>query len=135
MKANYQPTDLSHGQGHQKSGTLSKKMSADKNTFADFLRKSATKLEELQVKASLGKAEFSDKLEEMKKETLSHISRVKAETNAMADRGKEKLEEYRAKLQHLEVQLALGKAETKEELEKQSKKISEALHKLKQSLS
>lgn len=135
MKANYQPTDLSHGQGHQKSGTLSKKMSADKNTFADFLRKSATKLEELQVKASLGKAEFSDKLEEMKKETLSHISRVKAETNAMADRGKEKLEEYRAKLQHLEVQLALGKAETKEESEKQSKKISEALHKLKQSLS
>lgn len=110
-------------------------MATDNNTLADFLRRSATKLEELQVKAALGKAEFSDKLEEVKKETLGQINRLKAEAGAMTDRGKVKLDEYKAKLQHLEVQLALGKAETKEELERQSKKISEALHKLKQSLS
>ncbi len=104
------------------------------NRFADFLRKSADKLEELQLQASLGKADLSQRFEEVKKDTLAHINKVKADANALAGKSKEKMEELQAKLQHLEVQLALGKAETKEELEKQKKNLAEAMHKLKQAL-
>lgn len=104
------------------------------NKLADFLRKSADKLEELQLQAALGKAELSQRLEEVKKDTLTHINRIKADANALAGISKEKMEELQAKLQHLEVQLALGKAETKEELEKQKKNLADAMHKLKQAL-
>lgn len=103
--------------------------------LAAFLRNSAGKLEELQVQASLGKAEFTEQLEHMKKETRDHLSQAKAGAQAFAGRSKEKLDELRAKFEHLELQLALGKAETKEELERQSRKIAEALQKLKHSLS
>lgn len=104
------------------------------NTFADFLRRSADKLEELQLQAALGKADLSQRFEEVKKDTLAHINKVKADANALAGKSKEKMEELQAKLQHLEVQLALGKAETKEELEKQKKNLADAMHKLKQAL-
>jgi ribosomal protein L29 len=104
------------------------------NKFADFLRKSADKLEALQVQAALGKAEFGDRLEEVKKDTLAHINKVKADAKALAEKGKEKADDVLAKIQHLEVQLALGKAETKDELEKQKKNLAEAMHKLKQAL-
>jgi len=104
------------------------------NKFAEFLRKSADKLEEFQVQASLGKAEFSQRFEEVKKDTLAHINQVKADANALAGKSKEKMDELRAKMQHLEVQLALGKAETKEEMEKQRKVIADAVHKLKHAL-
>lgn len=104
------------------------------NKFADFLRKSADKLEELQLQASLGKADLSQRFEEVKKDTLAHVNKVKADANAFAGKSKEKMEEFQAKLQHLEVQLALGKAETREELEKQKKNLADAMHKLKQAL-
>lgn len=107
---------------------------ASENKLADFLRKSADKLEEFQLQVTLGKADLSQRLEEVKKDTLSHINKIKADANALAGKSKEKVEELQAKLQHLEVQLALGKAETKEELEKQKKNLADAMHKLKQSL-
>jgi ribosomal protein L29 len=109
-------------------------METQNNAFSDFLRKSADKLEELQAQVAQGKTDFSERFEEVKKDTLAHINKVKADANALADKSKEKLEDLRSKMQHLEVQLALGKAETKEELEKQRKNIADAIHKLKHAL-
>ncbi len=104
------------------------------NTLADFLRRSADKLEELNLQSALGKAELKQKLEEVKKDTLKQIARLKSEAHSVAGKSKDKLEELQSKLQHLEVQLALGKAETLEEIEKQKKVLAEGLHKLKMAL-
>lgn len=104
------------------------------NKLAEFLRKSADQLDKLQAQAIAEKADWSERWEDMKKDTLAHVHKIKADASALAEKGKDRAEELKAKLQHLEVQLALGKAETKDEIEKQKKNISEALHKLKHTL-
>ena len=43
----------------------------------DFLKNTVVSLEELQVQASLGKAELSDKLEEIKKDYLNKFNNLK----------------------------------------------------------
>lgn len=96
-----------------------------------FFKSAATKLEELQLQTSLGKAELSDKLEEIKKETKQNIHHLKSEVNSYVDEKKESYQHIKAKLQHLEVQLALGKAETAEQLKEQKKNLSAAIHDVK----
>lgn len=93
-----------------------------------FFRNAANKLEELQVQASLGKAELSDKLEEIKKEAKHRIVELKTEAYTVADKSKAKYDELKAKIEHLEVQIALGKAETLDELHQQKKKLKETIH-------
>lgn len=96
-----------------------------------FFKKAATKLEELQLQAALGKAELSDKWEEMKKESREEYHEIKHDVNATIEKGGEKWNELKAKLEHLEVQMALGKAETKEVIEEQRKKINKAIAEVK----
>jgi ribosomal protein L29 len=91
------------------------------------LRKAATELEELQLKVALGKAEASDKYEEVKKKLSLFIHDSKSKINT----GKEKVEEIQAKLEELRVQLALGKAETLEKFIEQKKKILQIIHDIK----
>jgi hypothetical protein len=43
---------------------------------SDFLKNTVVSLEELQVQASLGKAELSDKLEEIKKDSLNKFNNL-----------------------------------------------------------
>ena len=96
-----------------------------------FFKKATTKLEELQVQAALGKAELSDKFEEVKKETRKQFQNIKSEVNSVIDEDKEEWKHFKTKLEHLEVQLALGKAETKEVLEEQKKNLKKAFHDVK----
>lgn len=96
-----------------------------------FFKSAATKLEELQVQAALGKAELSDKLEEIKKDVKSKIEQVKSEANALIDKDKGKYGHLKNKVEHLEVQLALAKAEGKEELAKQKKNLQAAIEDVK----
>ena len=105
------------------------------STLIDFLKKSTVKLEELQVQSALGKAELTDKLESVKKETLQKFHELKADAHAVSDRSKEKLNQLKAKMEHLELQLALGRAESKEEWSRQKKNISAAIHDLKELIS
>ncbi|MEZ4923012.1 MAG: hypothetical protein R2780_07580 [Crocinitomicaceae bacterium] len=96
----------------------------------DALRKAATELEALQVQAALGKAEASDKYEELKKK-FDHFVH---ETKIKFEQGKEKAgdiqEEVQALLDELRVQLALGKAEGKEAFAEQKKKIVEKIRQI-----
>ena len=101
------------------------------DNVVSFLRNAATKLEELQVQTALGKAELSEKLEELKKDARTKISQLKVDVNAMAKTGEETIETIKTKMDHLEVQLALGKAETMEELKEQKKKIASAINDIK----
>ena len=101
------------------------------DNVAAFFKQAATKLEELQLQGALGRAELAEKLEHIKKEVRLGIHEMKAEVNTVVDNSKDKLQQLKGKLEHLEVQLALGKAETIEEFDKQKKKIAEAFHEVK----
>jgi len=104
------------------------------DNVVSFLKNATTKLEELQVQSALGKAEFSDKLEEIKKDAKSKFQKVKSEINSIIEEDKDAYKHLKAKIEHLELQLALGKAETKEELLKQKKNLKEAIRNVKEML-
>ena len=90
------------------------------------LRTAAIELEELQVQAALGKAEASDKYEEIKKKfnMFIHESKGKYET------GMDKIEELHTQFDELRVQLALGKAETIEAFKEQKKQLLATIHEI-----
>lgn len=92
-----------------------------------FFKNVATKIEELQVQGALGKAELEDVLEDFKKDARSKYNLLKSEVNTQLEKGGDKMNSLKAKLEHLELQLALGKAETKEAWAEQRKNISEAI--------
>ena len=89
----------------------------------DFLKNTVVSLEELQVQASLGKAELSDKLEEIKKDSLNKFNNLKSGVNRLVSDGKDTYLDLKEKLDHFEVQLALGKAETMDEINHQKKNL------------
>jgi len=90
------------------------------------LRTAAAELEELQVQAALGKAEASDKYEEIKKK----FNMFMHESKAKYDMGKEKMEELQTKFEELRVQLALGKAESIDAFKEQKKQLLSTIHEI-----
>lgn len=102
----------------------------NKSTFTEklsgALKNLATELEELQVQASLGKAEAKDKWDEYQSKLKHALHEAKHDFN----HGTGTLGEIRNKIEQLEVQFALGKAEAKEILEDQKKTLKHALHEL-----
>ena len=99
-----------------------------------FLKNATQKLENLQVQTSLGKAELSDKLEEIKVETKNKINHLKWDANSVLEDGKENLNHLKAKMEHLNLQLALARAETADEFDNQKKNISNAIKDVKKIL-
>lgn len=104
------------------------------DNVVNFFKKAAIKLEEFQVQESLGEAELNDKWEEIKKDTLHKYAEIKAKIKGVIKEDKEEFTNIKSKLEHLEVQLALGKAETKDKIHEQKKEIKTALNDLKQVL-
>lgn len=100
------------------------------DNIISFLKQSAVNLEELQVQSALGKAELEDKFEEMKKETREQYQQLKSEISHKLQNNEE-FNNLKAKFENLEVQLALGKAETKDLLEEQKKNLSKAFKEVK----
>ena len=100
------------------------------DNIISFFKQAAVKLEELQVQSALGKAELEDKFEEIKKETREQYQHIKSEVNTTLQNSEE-WNTLKAKFEHLEVQLALGKAETKDMLEEQKKNLSKAFQEVK----
>ena len=98
------------------------------DNFVSFFKSAAVKIEELQVQAALGKSELSDKLEEFKKDSRNKIHSMKLDLNSSVKDGKGSLQDLKSKMEHLEVQLALGKAETMDEIEKQKKNLTSAIN-------
>jgi len=108
----------------------------DKKTLAELvaggLRKAATELEELQVQAALGKAEAKDLFEDVKKNLHSNLQQLKIRIRQK--KSSESLLPIVNAIEHLQVQLALGEAETREKFEEQRKILEAALNKLEASL-
>lgn len=101
----------------------------------NFLKQAVNKIEELQVQTALGKAELSDKFEEIKKEAKEKISDIKNEVYKEITEDKSEFNHAKAKVEHLEVQLALGKAETEDLLKEQKKNFKAAISDIKNILS
>ncbi len=100
------------------------------DSIISFLKQSTAKLEELQIQSALGKAELEDKFEEIKKETRDQYHQLKNEISHKLQ-SNEELNSLKAKFENLEVQLALGKAETKDLLEEQKKNLNKAFKEVK----
>ncbi|HEV7231537.1 MAG TPA: hypothetical protein VGO45_09435 [Bacteroidia bacterium] len=100
------------------------------SAIVDGLRKTADELEAFRLQLTLGKADASDKFEEMKKELSGFVSGLKTKLNKIKQFGGRKAEELHEALDELQLQLALGKAEARLHFEIQEKKILEALQKI-----
>lgn len=99
--------------------------------LAEFFKNLSTKIEELQVQTALGKAELEDKWEDLKKESRDKINQVKNTVQSEIENNKEDYQHLKSKWEHLQVQLALGKAETLEKLKEQKKEIKNTVQDLK----
>lgn len=92
------------------------------------LRKAATELEEFRVQAALGKAEARDAYEGAKKIFDKYVHDAKLKLADAGDLSAERSLKLKALFETLHLQLALGKAESKEAFELQAKGIAQALN-------
>ncbi|MES2679472.1 MAG: hypothetical protein V4635_06280 [Bacteroidota bacterium] len=111
-------------------------METNDKTFADKLinglKAAATELEELQVQISLGKAETRAVFEELKYKFNGRLGEIKARY-ATLKTNRHVVPLVNA-LENVQVQMALGIAETKDMFEKQLKKINGSLNVLESEL-
>jgi hypothetical protein len=96
------------------------------DNVVETLRKTAIEIEELQVQATLGKAEAVEKYKEVKKKfnTVLHEAKAKIET------GKEKVDDIDTKFDELRVQLELGKADSIDSFREEKRKLLSKLHEI-----
>jgi hypothetical protein len=94
------------------------------------MKKAVIELEEFRLQVALGKAEAHDVYEEAKKSFNKYLYEAKTLLEETKGTAKKKTTELQAILETLQVQLALGKAETKDAFEAQRKKITKALDEL-----
>lgn len=100
------------------------------NKFDDLLKHWRDKLEEFRLQMTLGSMDAADEFEALKKRYRKyfHSFRQKLENDPTVSKLRDEL---KATLEELEVQLALGKAETKEAFEEQKEKLRKLMDKAK----
>ncbi len=98
--------------------------------FINGVKKAITELEEFRLQVALGKAEAHDVYEEAKKNFNKFVNESKMRLAEARGVAKKKSTELQTLFETLEVQLALGKAETKDVFEAQRKKITKTLDEL-----
>lgn len=94
------------------------------------LKKAVVELEEFRVQAALGKAEAHDAFEAAKKNLRYFMHEAQQRFSASQQSVTDVATELKALVETLQVQLALGKADTRDLFEVQRKKIVQALHSL-----
>jgi hypothetical protein len=106
-------------------------MTTTHNTFTDTvingLKKAVVELEEFRVQAALGKAEAHDAFEAAKKNLRHFMHETEQRFSASQETVNDIATQLKAAMETLQVQLALGKAESREAYEAQHKKIVQAL--------
>jgi hypothetical protein len=86
-----------------------------------------TSLEEMRVQFSLGKMDAGEAFEKQKGQLRNMVETLKVNADKATDIAEENVTKLRAKLEELNLQLNLGKAETADVFEAQRKKIDLAL--------
>ena len=110
--------------------TIEKNKTADK--IIDGVKKAISEIEELRVKIALGKAEAQDLFEDTKKKLNHYVHESKIKFNKLKQN--ENVTKIINAFEHLQIQLALGIAESIETFDEQKKNISNAIQKLENSL-
>ena len=100
--------------------------------IADKLMKAQLELDELVLQFALGKAEAREKFEETKKQLAHRVAEFKS-TN-LGRQITDAPQKLKALLEELELQLNLGKAESKDKFEEQKKKIEGVIAKVRKEL-
>lgn len=95
-----------------------------------MLRNWQTKLEELRLQLALGEMDAADEFEKLKQRYHKHFDAFKEKLNDMEQ--SEMVSGLRTALDELRVQLALGKAETKEAFDEQKAKLKKLMTKVRQ---
>jgi cell fate (sporulation/competence/biofilm development) regulator YlbF (YheA/YmcA/DUF963 family) len=103
-------------------------------SIVDGLRKAAEELEEFRLQFALGKADASDKFEEIKKDCRSFVSNLKLKLDKMQEFSGHAAMAIKTALEELQLQLALGKADAMVHFEIQEKKILAAIAKIEKEL-
>ena len=98
---------------------------ADK--FSNTIKKAQQEVEQMAIQFSLGKAEAAEQFEKTKKEFNEKLQEWKKLYPELEKSGMAGAEKLKAKMEELQVQLALGKAEAKDLFEEQKKKIMNAV--------
>lgn len=88
--------------------------------------KLANELDEIEVDLDLGEKEAIEAFENQKGKFLAFIDKAKTSLENMGM--DEKADKLKAELEHVQVQLALGKAESRDAFEAQKEKMEHALH-------
>jgi hypothetical protein len=105
------------------------------NHFGDniisFLKKSINQLEELQIQAELGKAEFKEKYNSFKLNFEKNINQIRSGNTDLQKNIHEKTITIKQKIDEMEIQFALGKKETKELIENKIKILKNHLIEIK----
>ena len=96
----------------------------------ELIHKAKGEVEEMAVQFSLGKAETTDQFDKMKKEFHEKLQSWKQFYPEMEATGKEGVEKFKAKMEDLQLQLRLGKADAKDLFEEQKKKIMHSISQL-----
>lgn len=96
------------------------------DVIIDGLRDTATELEELRVQVALGKAEAKDLFEGLKRSLREKVQLAKLKVKQLPTNPT--LLPLVNAMEHLEIQLALGLAETEEAFEAQRKEIEKSFH-------
>ncbi|MEM6264056.1 MAG: hypothetical protein AAGI38_16195 [Bacteroidota bacterium] len=91
-----------------------------------FLEDWMKELDELTFSLDMKDSEATELFEKQKATFRKKVQQAKGAINEMEGSAKEKAMGLKAELEHLEVQLALGKAETRDALAEQKKKVDEA---------
>lgn len=109
------------------SKTLSEKIVAG-------IKDTLIEIEELRVQAALGKMEARDLYEDSKKKFNVYVQEAKLKFEEAKNTASDEALRIKGIFEALQVQLALGKAETKEVFEEQRKKINDTLNQLEESI-
>ena len=91
-------------------------------------------IDELRLQIHLGKAEAEDFIEEHKGKFSDFLGGVKTRVQEAREVGEEKAKAVRQKVDELQVQLALGKMESRDAIEDQRNRIGGAVEALKEEL-
>ncbi len=102
-------------------GSLAEKIS-------NGLKRAQQEIEEFALQASLSKAEAADKFETLKNEFNVKAGEWKQVFSNLKSTNREKADMLKAKVDELQLQLALGKADAKDFFLAQKKKILNSLH-------
>ncbi|MDX2245287.1 MAG: hypothetical protein SF052_00810 [Bacteroidia bacterium] len=95
-----------------------------------FLEDWNKELDDLEVQISLGKDEVAEAFEKQKAAFTEFVNESKNKISALASA--ETAQKLKGKLESLQVQLALGKAETREAYEEQKNNLEEAIREAKE---